>query len=260
MYKRKEVIGNITLYLGDCLEVIPSLDIVNCVITDPPYGITSCKWDSVIPFDIMWSSLNKITTPSTPIILFGSEPFSSNLRMSNTKYYKYDWLWKKERPTGFANAKKQPLRTFENIMVFYKKQPTYNPQNITPINKLRKNTRSVGGNSLRKEIEQTLNKGSLRTPNKQYIQEFTNYPKNILSFPSDKDKLHPTQKPTPLLEYLINTYTNEEETILDFTMGSGTTLVACLNTNRKGIGIELDETYFDIACKRVEQTLLKNNP
>ena len=228
---------NYKIYQGDCLEVMDKLIKegikVDMILCDPPYGTTACKWDNVIPFDEMWERLNKLIKPNGAIVLFGSEPFSSTLRMSNIKKYKYDWLWNK-RPVNFLNAKRQPLREVENIMVFNSK--IYNPQGLIYKEKINKRTNSTETNS----------KHGLS--NKSY---YTNYPKQILRFIGERG-LHPTQKPVALLEYLIKTYTNEGELVLDFTMGSGSTGVACLNTNRKFIGIELDEKYFNIAKNRLE--------
>jgi len=242
------------LYNGECLETMDMLIEqgvqVDSIICDPPYGTTSCKWDSVIPFADMWERLNRLIKTNGAIVLFGSEPFSSALRMSNIKNYKYDWVWKKSRATGFANAKRQPLRDIENILTFYKKMPTYNPQGLLRINKKMKNSNSVGGGVVRGDMNDK-NQGSLRTGGKEYVQEFTNYPKQQIEFNSISKKEHPTQKPIDLMEYLIETYTNENETVLDFTMGSGSTGVACKNTNRDFIGIELDKGYYDISVNRI---------
>ena len=240
----------IDLRQGDCLELMKSIPdgSVDMVLTDPPYGTTACKWDSVIPFEPMWAELKRVIKPNGAIVLFGSEPFSSALRMSNIKNYKYDWVWQKS-PTGFLNAKKMPMKSVENIIVFYNKLPTYNPQGITKIK-----NKTIRNHSTKIERTQiglsTHNGGRLR---ETYIQSFTGYPNQTLMFSNDKG-LHPTQKPVSLLEYLIKTYTNEGETVLDFTMGSGSTGVACVNTNRNFIGIELDEEYFEIAKKRIEET------
>lgn len=232
----------INLMKGDCLELMKTIPdgSVDLILTDPPYGTTACKWDSVIPFDLMWKQLNRIIKPNGAIVLFGAEPFSSALRMSYIKQYKYDWVWKKDgKPTGFANAKKRPLKVFENILVFNTK--SYNPQGLIEINRENKNSVSQGG-----DTTGVLNK------NKTYIQTHTNYPRNIVKFKTESKTIHPTQKPVALLEYLIKTYTQENETVLDFTMGSGSTGVACVNTNRNFIGIELDEKYFEIAKNRIE--------
>lgn len=225
------------LYKGDCLEVMDRLIKegvkVDLILTDPPYGTTNCKWDSVIPFDKMWERVNKLIKPNGAIVLFGNEPFSSNLRISNIKNYKYDWVWNK-RPVNFLNAKRQPLREVENIMIFNSK--IYNPQGLIYKERINKRSNSTETNS----------KHGLS--NKSY---YTNYPKQILRFIGERG-LHPTQKPVALLEYLIKTYTDEGELVLDFTMGSGSTGVACINTNRKFIGIELNENYFNIAKDRLE--------
>ena len=237
------------LYNGDCLEVMDRLIKegvkVDMILTDPPYGTTACKWDNVIPFDEMWIRINELIKTNGAIVLFGNEPFSSNLRISNIKNYKYDWYWNKTRPVGFANAKKMPLKDVETISVFYKKMPIYNPQGLIKCDKLINNsTKQIKHNNI-----SALNGGSFKA--NTHKQEFTNYPRQVLKF-SVEYGLHPTQKPVDLLEYLIKTYTNEGELVLDFTMGSGSTGVAALNTNREFIGIELNEKYFNIAKDRLE--------
>ena len=237
--------GNYKLYKGDCLEVMDELISLgikfDMILCDQPYGTTACKWDSVIPFDKMWERVNKLTNSNSPVVLFGSEPFSSALRMSNIKNYKYDWVWEKPQGVNPLLAKKQPLNNIEYIHVFYKKQPIYNPQFEygTPYKITRdKNERLCEINNHIFKETTTINEGK-------------RYPKRILKFKRETG-LHPTQKPVALLEYLIKTYTNEGDLVLDFTMGSGSTGVACLNTNRRFVGIELDEKYFDISCKRLE--------
>ena len=244
----------IDLYNGDCLKVMQNVPdkSVDMILCDLPYGTTACKWDVIIPFDLLWEQYNRIIKDEGAIVLFGSEPFSSALRVSNLKNFRYDWIWKKDGVTNFANAKKMPLRCIENISVFYKKLPTYNPQNLIHCNKVAKNGKSVGGDTLRTDVLQSSGKGKLRTQGHQYVQEFTNYPTQFLEYKRDKDKLHPTQKPVALLEYLIKTYTNEGDTVLDNCMGSGSTGVACVNTNRNFIGIEKDPKYFEIAKNRIE--------
>jgi DNA modification methylase len=211
---------------------------VDAIITDPPYGTTACKWDSVIPFPEMWERLNKLIKPNGAIVLFGSEPFSSALRMSNIKNYKYDLIWDKTKSGNFALAKKQPMKSHENISIFYSKQPTYNPQM-----EVRGNVRKKGGGKASDnfKIVPTISFNN------------TYYPKSIMvhSTGSRKEHFHPTQKPVALMEYLIKTYTNEGETVLDFTMGSGSTGVACVNTNRRFIGIEMDDRYFRICEERI---------
>jgi site-specific DNA-methyltransferase (adenine-specific) len=238
----------IDLYKGDCLEVMDELIakgvIVDAIITDPPYGTTACKWDSIIPFDEMWKRLNKLIKPNGAIVLFGSEPFSSALRMSNIKNYKYDWVWKKQKPTNFYQVKTQPLKEHENILVFSKEKVNYYPQGTVEVNI--KNGRKNKSSNLYSNYD-----------GGDYVQKIGNYPRSIqfVATEGDKNRKHPTQKPVALMEYLIKTYTNEGETVLDFTMGSGTTGVACVNTNRNFIGIELDENYFKIAEKRINENL-----
>ena len=238
---------------GDCLEIMKEIPdgSIDMVLTDPPYGTTACKWDSVIPFDLMWEQLNRIIKPNGAIVLFGSEPFSSALRMSNIKNYKYDWMWEKPTATGYLNAKKQPMRAYENISVFYKTQPTYNP--IKTQGHKRKVSSAI---SRGKSIERAIGKSKVyNNENSEKITDYNSterYPRNVITFSTDKQKskLHPTQKPVALMEYLIKTYTNEGETVLDFAMGSGTTGVACKNLNRKFIGIEISPEYCAIAQKR----------
>ena len=233
---------------GDCIEEMQKLIDdgvkVDMVLTDPPYGTTACKWDNVIPFEPMWESLEKITYKTTPILLFGTEPFSSFLRTSNIKNYRYDWIWKKSRFTNFLFVKKQPAKITENISVFYKNQPNYIPQ----MEKGKPYTRKATGKPKTHDLmnNPAKDKGKI---NKSGLR----YPKNILEFKfHNVGNYHPTQKPVPLLEYLIKTYTNEGDTVLDFTMGSGSTGVACLQTNRNFIGIELDAEYYKIAKQRIK--------
>ena len=237
---------NYKLYHGDCLKVMDLLIEqgikVDTIITDLPYGTTQCKWDTVIPFDKMWDRLNKLIKPGGAIVLFGNEPFTSALRMSNIKNYKYDWKWDKVRGVGHLNAKRRPMMCIEDIMIFYNKQCIYNPQmreRDKPRQSMNNATQQVYGKSKENFKGEKLNK---------------KYPINLITFSksSQNDMIfHPTQKPTDLLEYLVKTYTNENDLVLDFTMGSGSTGVACLNTNRRFIGIELDENYFNISVNRI---------
>ena len=245
----------VKLYKGDCLEVMKTIPnkSIDAIITDPPYGTTQCKWDSVIDFDLMWEQLNRIIKPNGAIVLFGSEPFSSALRMSNIKNYKYDIVWQKDKPSNPLNAKRQVLKYHENISIFYKKQSTYNPQKTLRDVKNKRNNKprqfkSQVNNDYNNQWDKTI---QMNQGNSDYI-----YPKSVQKFNMQRGK-HPTQKPIALMEYLIKTYTNENETVLDFTMGSGTTILACYNLNRNGIGIEMDEKYFNIAKKRVEDNKLK---
>ena len=241
---------NIQLYKGDCLEVMDELIEqgvkVDAIITDPPYGTTACKWDSVIPFDEMWKRLNKLIKPNGAIVLFGSEPFSSQLRCSNLKNYKYDWVWNKKLAGNGILAKKQPLKIHENVIVFNSK--IYIPQMTT--GKLRKkltNNLKIseinGGDAVKRATE---------TFNDQY------YPTSIQEFSMAnlrRNRLHPTQKPVDLLEYLIKTYTNENDLVLDNCFGSCSTGVACINTNRNFIGMELNEEFFKIGKQRIDERL-----
>ena len=252
----------IDLRLGDCLEVMKDIPdgSVDAIITDPPYGTTACKWDSVIPFDLMWEQLNRIIKPNGAIVLFGSEPFSSALRMSNIKHFKYDWIWDKVNGSNFLNAKRQPLRSNENISVFYKKQPTYNPQLIDRDKKNIRDPKKEYGNGIGTVYGNT--KANFMFNEGRKIPLTKGYPKNIIRINNKEKEMHPskvlhnTQKPVALMEYLIKTYTNENETVLDFTMGSGSTGVAAKNTNRNFIGIEQDQKYFNIAEQRIKETKL----
>lgn len=243
---------------GDCLELMKGIPdgSIDAIITDPPYGTTACKWDSVIPFDLMWEQLNRIIKPNGAIVLFGSEPFISALRMSNIKNYKYDWIWKKTMPSGIATSSFMPMKYHEIISVFVNNsKPTFNKifaeRSEVGKNRLKNNGKILNGH---KSKGNHLTKDSLAGTYSEYDIEKVN-PKTILEFNSvpncNGTKLHPTQKPTALMEYLIKTYTNENETVLDFTMGSGTTGVACKNTNRNFIGIEMDDKYFEIAKNRI---------
>ena len=245
--------GNYKLYKGDCLEMMDELIKegvrIDMVLTDPPYGTTKNKWDSVIPFDKMWERVNKLIKPNGAIILFSQGLFTIDLINSNRKDWRYNLIWEKDRPTGFLNAKRMPLRSHEDICIFYKKSPVYNPQfwEGIPLHGM--------GNKYKQNISANNNYGnfdSRTNPSANRAGDKMKYPRSILKFNKPHPPIHPTQKPVDLLEYLIKTYTNEGELVLDFTMGSGSTGVACLNTNRKFIGIELDEKYFNIAIKRLE--------
>ena len=235
----------IKIYNGDCLEIMSKIQdkSMDAIITDPPYGTTACKWDSVIPFEPMWKQLKRIIKPNGAIVLFGSEPFSSALRMSNIKMYKYDWIYYKSLATGFLNAKNQPLRNHELISVFYNTQCTYNPHKTAgkPYKKIRGKTK-----------EQSITNDPARIIGYQTINKGDRYPLTVMQKWNVETGFHPTQKPIALMEYLIKTYTNENETVLDFTMGSGTTLIACKKTNRNGIGIEQDKKYCEIAIERLK--------
>ncbi len=232
---------------GDCLEVmkwIPSGSI-DMILCDLPYGTTACKWDTVIPFEPLWEQYERVIKDNGAIVLFGQEPFSSYLRVSNIENFKYDWYWEKERLTNIAQVKKRPGKTVETISVFYKKQCTYNPQMQKYEGK--KRTNKVKNGKLGKLIDD----GTKRV--KEYQDTGWRYPTQVLSFQRDilTSNLHPTQKPVALCEYLIKTYTNEGETVLDNCAGSFTTAVACDNTNRNWICIEKEEEYCNIGLTRV---------
>lgn len=234
------------------MEKIPekSIDLILC---DLPYGTTASKWDTIIPFDVLWYHYKRLIKPKHAIALFGAEPFSSRLRLSNLDWWKYDWVWIKNIPVGFVNAKLKPMPKHEFIHIFSdgktancnKNNMVYYPQGLKPYNKTIKSRR-------REESGSIYNRPS--TMFNDYYQEFTNYPTTNLYFAKDKPVLHPTQKPVALLEYLIKTYTKEGETILDNCMGTGSTGVACKNTNRNFIGIEKEEKYFNIAKERIYGT------
>lgn len=232
---------------GDCLELMKEIPdgSVDMILCDLPYGTTACKWDTVIPFEPLWEQYNRIIKKNGAICLFGSEPFSSVLRTSNLKNYRYDWVWDKKIPSGMVYARYQPMRRYENICVFYKERSTYNPQmekRVKPI--------KAGGNKYSPLAPiQACKKGAEYKKTYEYKN-----PTNIVCFQKVRTgSLHPTQKPVPLLEYLIKTYTNEGETVLDNCMGSGSTGVACINTGRNFIGIEKDDHYFEVATNRINE-------
>ena len=244
---------------GDCLEVMKEIpdNSVDMVLCDLPYGTTACKWDTRIPLDELWAEYTRIIKHKSAIVLFGAEPFSSYLRLSNTAWYKYDWYWRKSRPSGFTNAKLKPLKDIETISVFSNgmtangslNNMNYYPQGLENCNIPWKRPKTYlngdkGVNPAR--VSSSLNR----------VIEKTNYPRQVLDFPNTNSKLlHPTQKPVPLLEYLIQSYTTHDEVILDNTMGSGSTGVACMNTNRKFLGIEMDADYFQVAKDRIQQSV-----
>ena len=238
--------------LGDCLERMKEIESgsVDMILTDPPYGTTACKWDSVIDFKLMWEQLKRIIKPNGAIVMTASQPFTTTLISSNMKAFKYCWVWEKDKPSNFALANKQPMKYHEDIVVFYSKQAVYNKQ-VTfghkPMNGQASYGRTTNGSSANLSVAKK-NSGGGTNRNPRTIQKFNTCKHNSL----DKSGLHPTQKPVALMEYLIKTYTNESETVLDFTMGSGSTGVAAKNLNRDFIGIEMDEGYFKIAQERIE--------
>ena len=247
----------IQLYKGDCLEVMKNIpdNSIDAIITDPPYGTTAFKWDSVIDFDLMWEQLNRIIKPNGAIVLFGKQPFTSKLIVSNIVNYKYNFIWKKSIAGNFINAKNMPLILTEDIMVFCNGTLKYNPKTEK---KDSKNIRNTISNHTYKYKEgahyEGVNKGKYNEF--RIIPTDEKYTSNILEFKSvgnnNKNRMHQTQKPVELMDRLVSHYTNENETVLDFTMGSGSTGVACVNTNRKFIGIEMDEDYFNIAKERIK--------
>ena len=232
------------LLRGDCLELMKDIPdgSIDMILADLPYGTTRNKWDHIINIEELWTLYKRVIKPNGAIVLFGSQPFTSVLINGNLKGYKHQWVWDKVRFANQMAAKFQPLKIQEEVIVFSSngEKVNYYPQDLIEINKMTKQgtkvTDNIGGGVRKKE----------------YLQTHTNYPRNIIKFGLDKEKLHPTQKPVNLIEYLIKTYTNEGETVLDNCMGSGTTGVACKNLNRNFIGMELDETYFNIAKERIE--------
>jgi len=239
------------IYNMDCLEGMKYIDdkSIDMILCDLPYGTTACKWDSVIPFEPLWQQYERIIKDSGAIVLFGSEPFSSNLRMSNLKMFKYDWIWNKKKGGNPLLSKIQPIKTYEIISVFGKGKVNYYPIMVD-----RDKPKARGRN--KGKISETTNNAF--TENKVYTQY---YPKAIIEFSNanQRNKLHPTQKPAALFEYLIKTYTNEGELVLDNCIGSGTTAIAAINTNRNYIGFELNKDYYEIAKNRINKHILDNN-
>jgi len=249
-----------TLYLGDCLEVLPTLEYeVDMVCADPPYGTTRAKWDSIIPLEPMWVQLNELIKKNGAIVMTAAQPFTTTLIASNMKMFKYCWVWEKTRAVGFVNAKLKPMNKHEDIVVFSlgktsngnANNMTYNPQGLVRLDKEVRGRKGAASDS----DGNGYGRPSMKS---KYVQSHTNYPTTNLKIASEGKSVHPTQKPVALMEYLIKTYTNEGETVLDFTMGSGTTGVACANQGRKFIGIEMDEKYFDISVERIKEALELN--
>lgn len=230
----------------DCLEsmkMIPDKS-VDMILCDLPYGTTACKWDSIIPFDLLWQQYERIIKDNGAILLTASQPFTTKLIASNMKLFRYEWIWKKRNHvTGFPNANRMPLKNHENVLVFYKKLPKYYPQDLILLDKPIE----------KKEIRnmKIMGKRNNESLNNVYVKKYTNYPKSVIDFPRDSKTFHPTQKPVALFEYLIKTYTQEGETVLDNCMGSFTTAIACINTNRNYIGFEMDEEYWKLGNERV---------
>lgn len=236
---------------GDCLELMENIPdkSINFILTDLPYGTTRCQWDSIIDLDKLWGQYNRIIKNNGCIALFAAAPFDKVLAMSNLDMFRYEWIWEKTRATGHFNAKKMPMKAHENILIFYKNLPTYNPQMTTghkPVNSFTKKKEVADKTEVYGKNTQTISGGG----------STMRYPRSVLKFSVDtqKSSLHPTQKPLELCEYFVKTYTNEGDTVLDSCMGSGTTGVACKNLNREFVGIELDEDIFNIAKNRIENS------
>lgn len=260
MYRSLKIENNI-LINGDCLEVLPDLISkgrkVDAIITDLPYEITTCSWDAIIPFDPMWDAINKLVKQYGAICLFGCEPFSSALRLSNLKMFKYDWIWHKSSCSNFIAANYQPRRTFEVISVFSNGVASYSKKgnNMTYFPQMGEKTRAITKVYKDRECRKAFDKKSSADYELKHANKGQKYPEAIIYFPSDKQKIHPTQKPVALMEYLVKTYSKEGDIVLDFTAGSFSTGVACINTGRKFIGIEKDSEMFEKGVERIKETL-----
>lgn len=226
----------------DCLVAMSSIEdgSIGMVLTDPPYGTTDCTWDSIIPINEMWSQLKRVTKPHSAIVMTACQPFTTKLIASNLQMFRYCWIWHKNAPTGHLQARVRPMNDYEEVVVFSQKQAVYYPQGV-----IKKRVRAK-----RKSFSEVY-----KNDCPEFFTTGTNYPRRVISFNKVSRPIHPTQKPVELMEYLIKTYTNPGETVLDFTMGSGTTGVACVNLNREFIGIELDAGYFDIAQARITSAM-----
>jgi site-specific DNA-methyltransferase (adenine-specific) len=240
------MVNNVQLFKGDCLEVMKGIDdkSIDMILCDLPYGTTKCKWDVIIPFESLWEQYNRIIKDRGIVVLFGSEPFTSALRMSNVKNYRYDLKWEKDQGSDFLNAKLKPLKNYEDIAIFYKKRPKYNPQMREGFKEW---TKKDTGKTIIEHLGRTVE------PREKHSVGNKRYPLSILKFNRVRNGLHPCQKPVDLLEWLIKSYTDENDLALDNCMGVGSVGEACINTNRKFIGIELDDNYFEIAKKRIEE-------
>lgn len=235
------------IHHGDCLELMKDIPdkSIDMILCDLPYGTTACKWDTIIPLDKLWEQYERIIKEDGAIVLTASQPFTTTLINSNIKLFRYCWYWNKTYSVGFMNANKMPLRNVEEVVVFYKKLPTYNPQGLIEINK----------KQYRRKDKETTVYNDMGLREGEYTQKYTNYPTQVLSYGKEGKTVHPTQKPVALFEYLIKTYTNEGEVVLDNCIGSGTTAIAAINTGRFFIGIEKEKEYVDIANKRIEEVL-----
>jgi len=232
------------IYNTDCIAGMAGLPdkSIDMILTDLPYAATSCRWDALIPFDLLWEQYNRVIKDNGAIVLTCIQPFTTDLINSNRKMFRYCWYWRKNQATGFPFAKVQPMRCIEDVAVFYKKPPTYNPQGLIALDKPVIHRRNESGDKVYK----------MRSLSNEYVTCYKNYPRNLLEVKCERG-LHPTQKPVELFEYLIKTYTNEGETVLDTCMGSGTTAIACNNSERNFIGFELDVEHHNTATNRIEQ-------
>jgi len=232
----------VSLFSGDCLSILPTLDdsSIDLLLVDLPYGTTACKWDSVIPLDELWVQFYRVCKENAAMVFTAAQPFTTMLAASNLRDFRYEWIWEKPQGTNPMNAKVMPLKSHENVLVFYRKKPTYNPQMwfSTPYGGFSSETSKIG------EVYGSAKSKHRNNP------EGSRYPKTVLRFKQEKG-FHPTQKPVEMMEYFIKTYSNEGDTVLDCTMGSGTTGVACLNTGRNFVGIESDPAYFATAKERI---------
>jgi DNA modification methylase len=240
------------LFNGDCLEILKDVPTgsVDLVLADLPYGTTGCKWDTVIPLKPLWAHYWRVLKQNGAVVLFGNQPFTTKLITSAFENFRYQWIWEKQKPTNFLQARKMPLRSHEDLSVFYRALPTYNPQGLVPVN-IKNGRRNKGARGVYLEVS-----GGER--GSHYVQKEGNFPRSILKFSTDTSNPHPTAKPVPLLEYLIRTYTNPGETVLDNTMGSGATGVAAILTGRRFIGVEMEPSYFQIAVNRLSTTRLSS--
>jgi site-specific DNA-methyltransferase (adenine-specific) len=257
---------NIKIIHGDCLEILKEIkdNSINLILCDLPYGLTKCKWDTVIDMNKLWVEYKRILKkPTGVIVLFGQQPFTTRIISGNYEWFKYNITWKKNKTTQFLLANYRPMKCTEDICVFSpggaaaaskkKGNMTYNPQNLVPVNKTKRNSEKRIGKMLNQPHH--LGPNNKLTSNTEYTQKFTNYPIDLIEFDIESNTIHETQKPLKLIEYLIKTYSNENDVVLDNAMGSGTTGVGCINTSRQFIGIELEKKYFDLSHKRIEERL-----
>lgn len=250
---RIDINPDMTIYRGDCLDIMPRLAAqgvkVDMVLTDPPYGTTHCRWDSIIPFVPMWECVRSVSYDTAPTLLFCQQPFTSTLGCSNLKELRYSWVWEKTQPTGFLNAKRMPMKAHEDILVFYRRLPKYNPVKTD-------GHRRVVSTAYQKSVCKTGDIYRNYSDFKDY-DSTERYPRSVIQLKSDKQltSLHPTQKPVPLLEYLIVTYTDPGDTVLDFAMGSASTAIACARTGRRFLGVEIDRHYFEVSENRIRKYL-----